>query len=208
MSASSIPSSRASIFEIDKFLANLSAWQVLKLMGSLKITVCMFFLAIWLVLFGTLAQDEQNLEVVKAEYFNSFIAIVPFDVLLPITIFPHEKPLPGAFPFPGGALIGWILMINLVAAKLTRFHVAAKGARLMLGTALSLLGAALIVAIIFVGNVSEGLQGAPPISYETLWQWMRGGFCVLTLACVGVALTRTNLPTLAASPFGPRHRSW
>ncbi len=53
-------------------------------------------------LFGTLAQDEQNLEVVKAEYFNSIVAIVPFDVLLPITIFPHEKPLPGAFPFPAG----------------------------------------------------------------------------------------------------------
>ncbi len=65
----------------------ITAWEVLKLAGSLKITVVLFFLAIWLVLFGTLAQDEQNLSEVKAEYFNSFVAIVPFDVFLPITIF-------------------------------------------------------------------------------------------------------------------------
>ncbi len=100
MSASSVPSNKVSTVAGQAAAATLTPWQVLKLCGSLKITVWMFFLAIWLVLFGTLAQDEQNLEVVKREYFNSFIAIVPFDVLLPITIFPHENPLPGAFPFP------------------------------------------------------------------------------------------------------------
>ncbi len=102
MSASSVPSSKLKAVPFQLSIDSLTPWQVLKMCGSLKITVCMFFLAIWLVLFGTLAQDEQNLEVVKAEYFNSIVAIVPFDVLLPITIFPHEKPLPGAFPFPAG----------------------------------------------------------------------------------------------------------
>lgn len=196
MSASSVPSSRVST-AANFSVATLTPWQVLKLCGSLKITVCMFFLAIWLVLFGTLAQDEQNLELVKAEYFNSFIAIVPFDVLLPITIFPHDNPLPGAFPFPGGATIGIILMLNLIAAKLTRFHVAAKGTRLVGGTLLSLFGAGLVVAIILVGNYSDGLQGAPPISYDTLWQWLKIGIYVLTLAIIFGAVVKTKLPMLA-----------
>ena len=197
MSASSVPSGRMATAVGQTAAATLTPWQVLKLCGSLKITVLMFFLAIWLVLFGTLAQDEQNLEVVKAEYFNSIIAIVPFDVLMPITIFPHDNPLPGAFPFPGGATIGLILMFNLVAAKLTRFHVSAKGSRLFGGALLSLFGAGLVVAIIIVGNQSVGLQGAPPISYATLWQWLKIGICVLTVAAIAGALFQSNLPMLA-----------
>src|SRR4051812_2747679 len=101
MSASSLPSGRLNTHlgaASRSDSASLSAWQILKVCGSLKITVVMFFLAILLVLFGTLAQDEQNLSEVKAQYFNSFVAIVPFDVLLPITIFPHAEPLPFAFP--------------------------------------------------------------------------------------------------------------
>ncbi len=197
MSASSVPSSKLKAVPFQLSIDSLTPWQVLKMCGSLKITVCMFFLAIWLVLFGTLAQDEQNLEVVKAEYFNSIVAIVPFDVLLPITIFPHEKPLPGAFPFPGGATIGFILMLNLIAAKLTRFSVAAKGLRLAGGVLLSLFGAGLVVAIIIVGNYSDGLQGAPPISYQTLWQWLKGGVCVLTAAAIFVSFVKSDLPGLA-----------
>ncbi len=61
MSASSVPSSRLRSDALPA-VGTLTPWQVLKMCGSLKITVCMFFLAIWLVLFGTLAQDEQNLE--------------------------------------------------------------------------------------------------------------------------------------------------
>lgn len=199
MSASSVPSSKLTTAATTWSIATLTPWQVLKMCGSLKITVCMFFLAIWLVLFGTLAQDEENLEVVKAEYFNSFIAIVPFDVLLPKTIFPHDKPLIGAFPFPGGAMIGWILMINLIAAKLTRFAVAAKGSRLVSGILLSLFGAGLVLTIIFVGNYSEGLQGAPPISYDTLWASLKVGLVVLAVALIVYLVNaQSKLPTLAA----------
>lgn len=198
MSAGSIPSSNlpAALAERSAHTA-ITPWQILKMCGSLKITVCMFFLAIWLVLFGTLAQDEENLEVVKAEYFNSFVAIVPADVLLPKTIFPHDNRLPGAFPFPGGAMIGWILMLNLIAAKLTRFNVAAKGARLAGGILLSLFGTSLVLLIIFVGNYSEGLQGAPPVSYDTLWSVLKAGIFVLTVGVIVLAIVRRKLPSLA-----------
>ncbi len=128
MSASSLPSKRVDpkALSAANIAAPLTFWQFLKLCGSLKITVVMFFLAIWLVFFGTLAQDEQDLRQVKDEYFTSFVAVVPFDVMVPTTIWPHENRVPGAFLFPGGAFIGLVLMINLIAAKVTRFHVSAK----------------------------------------------------------------------------------
>ncbi len=88
-------------------------------------------------------------------------------------------------------------MLNLIAAKLTRFHVAAKGARLVGGTLLALFGAGLVVAIIVVGNQTEGLQGAPPISYATLWQWLKIGIGILTIVAVLGAMLRPNLPSLA-----------
>ncbi len=89
------------------------------------------------------------------------------------------------------------LDVQLDRCQAHRFHVSAKGARLVGGTLLSLFGAALVVAIIVVGNYSDGLQGAPPISYATLWQWLRAGICILTLAAIGGAMMQRNLPSLA-----------
>lgn len=200
MSASSVPTGGVGFRSAERGAfasTDQMVWSVLKALGSLKITVVMFFLAIILVLVGTLAQDEQNLTEVKAIYFNSFVATVPLDVFLPITIFPHAEPLSFAFPFPGGATIGLILMINLIAAKLTRFHVSAKGRRLYTGIAISLFGAAVVTAVIISGNATDGLQGKPPIEYETLWILLKAGLCMLTLCSIAAALMMTSLPKLA-----------
>ncbi len=172
-------------------------FKILKLMGSLKITVTMFGLGILLVLFGTLAQDEQSLAEVKRLYFNSWLAIVPVDVLFPVTLFPHDVPYAGRFPFPGGATIGLILMINLIAAKTTRFSAQARGMRLLLGIVVSLLGALLVTAVIVNGHAVDGLQGKPPVSYDTLWAWLKGGFAIMTMALVGYAISAKGLPSLA-----------
>ncbi len=177
-------------------------FQILKMLGSLKITVTMFGLGILLVLFGTLAQDEQSLAEVKRLYFNSWLAIVPVDVLFPVTLFPHDAPYPGRFPFPGGATIGLILMINLIAAKTTRFSAQAKGMRLLLGIVVSLIGAFLVTAVIVSGHAVDGLQGKPPVSYDTLWAWLKGGCAIMTLALVGYAITAKGLPNLARILLG------
>ncbi len=175
-------------------------YAILKLMGSLKITVTMFTLAIFIILFGTLAQDEMDLASVKREFFNCWIARVPLDVLFPVTLFPHDVPYLGGigFYFPGGATIGLVLLVNLVAAKVTRFSLRAKGARLWGGLIVSLLGTALILTVIVAGHTTDGLQGAPPISYDTLWSLMKVGFVVLTLTLLGYA-TLAKLPALARS---------
>ena len=84
------------------------AWHALRAMGSLKITVVMFLAGIFLLFVGTLAQDEKNLPEVKQEYFNSWVAHVPFSDFFPVTIF-GPSTLTGWFPFPGGATIGAVL---------------------------------------------------------------------------------------------------
>ncbi len=172
-------------------------WQAMRILGSLKITVAMFLLGILILFFGTLAQDENNLAEVKRLYFNSWIAVIPIDVLFPITIFPHTDPYPGKFPMPGGALIGLIMMINLVTAKMTRFAVSAKGKKLYLGSAITAAGAVIVTLVIIAGHAAEGLQGEPPISYDSLWSVLKFGIILLTGAMIWFAIVKQNLPTLA-----------
>ncbi len=172
------------------------AYTILRTLGSLKITVTMFGLGILLLLFGTLAQDQQNLAEVKRLYFNAWLAVIPVDVFVPITIWKHTTPIPGQFPFPGGATIGLIMLVNLIAAKATRFSVHAKGAKLAGGIVVSLIGAAIITAVIISGHAADGLQGAPPISYDSLWSLLRAGFALATLVLVAYAVQTREMPKL------------
>ncbi|MFM8952421.1 MAG: cytochrome c biogenesis protein ResB [Planctomycetaceae bacterium] len=167
-----------------------AAWQLLRALGSLKITVVMFLAAIFLLLVGTLAQDEKNLPEVKAEYFNSWVARVPFSDFFPVTIF-GDSSLTNWFPFPGGATIGFVLLVNLIAAKVTRFHVAASGQRLVWGTLVSLLGGLLTLAVILTGHRTDGLQGRPPVDYDTVWRMVQAGSALLAVG-LGVAAWRAE----------------
>jgi ABC-type transport system involved in cytochrome c biogenesis permease subunit len=181
-------STRASRLDVGGLQASATAWELMRALGSLKITVVMFLAAVFLLLVGTLAQDEKNLPEVKAEYFNSWVARVPFSDFFPITIF-GESTLTGWFPFPGGATIGLVLLVNLIAAKVTRFHVSARGPRLAWGTVVSLLGGLLTIGVILTGHRSDGLQGRPPIDYQSVWQLVRLG-AVLLAAGLAVAAFR------------------
>ncbi len=138
-------------------------------LGSLKLTVALFALSLVTVLVGTLAQDEMNMLEVKQRYFVSWIAALHIDDFFPQAFLPHDKPIPGVIPFPGGALIGLMLMINLIAAKSTRFKIHARGGKLAAGVGLLVAGALVAAAVIFAGHSSDGLQGTPPMSYQQLW---------------------------------------
>lgn len=176
--------------------ALLTPYGLLKWMGSLKITVGLFVLAILIVLIGTLAQDEETLVHVKREYFSAWIAWVPFDVFFPQTLWPHN-PIQGKFPFPGGALIGLGLLINLIAAKTTRFSIWARGSRLIAGLAVSLVGAVVITMVITAGHTADGLQGQPPIAYDQLWLIVKLGMVFLSVGSVAYAVWARHLPSLA-----------
>jgi ABC-type transport system involved in cytochrome c biogenesis permease subunit len=159
-------------------------WWALKAMGSLKITVSMFALGTIILFVGTLAQDEETIVDVKKSYFNSWIATVPLDVFVPQTIWPHTQEVPYAFAMPGGAAIGLILLVNLIAAKLTRFKMSAKGGRRVAGFALTSLGFLLVGLIVVSAHLGDGLQGEPPFSYGWIWFGLKAALWAATLGAL------------------------
>lgn len=182
--------------------SQLTTWSVsgvFAAIGSLKFTVVLFALSLVTVLVGTLAQDEMNMFEVKQRYFTCWFTQLYFDDLFPQAFYPHDNPIRGSIPFPGGALIGMLLMINLVAAKATRFKVSGKGTRLLAGTGLIGLGSLLAFVVVAAGHSSEGLQGTPPMSYETLWASVLASLTIIIFGCIyaGVQVKQMTVKTLA-----------
>ena len=87
----------------------------IKSITSLRLTVTCLGFAVLLVFFGTVAQVDEGLYQAQTRWFRSFI----------VWWGPHAAgwriPI-----FPGGYLIGTVLLANLVAAHIKRFHFAWK----------------------------------------------------------------------------------
>lgn len=95
--------------------------RLLEFAASLKVTVYLFALSMVLVFFGTLAQVESGIWDIVRLYFRSVIVFIPLKVLSWYTLSPNS-PLAGiSIPFPGGWLLGGMLMTNLLAAHIVRF---------------------------------------------------------------------------------------
>jgi hypothetical protein len=94
-------------------------------LASLRLTVILFSLALVLVFCGTLAQVEMGIWTAVNEYFRSAYVWIPFQLFVRFgQVFfgiPTSAHLPGSFPFPGGWLIGGLLLANLLAAHAVRF---------------------------------------------------------------------------------------
>jgi hypothetical protein len=95
----------------------------------------MFVLAIALIFFGTLAQVDEGIFTVLSKYFRTGLAWIPFQALVRFgQVFLGVSPstqLSGSFPFPGGWLIGGVLLVNLLAAHAVRFKLTWKRAPIM-----------------------------------------------------------------------------
>ncbi|MFK8111546.1 MAG: cytochrome c biogenesis protein CcsA [Rubripirellula sp.] len=181
--------------ESERESRNTISLGVLNWLGSLKLTVALFAFSLIIVLVGTLAQDELNMLEVKQRYFLTWVAQLHIDDFFPQAFMPHEQTIPGVIPFPGGALIGLMLMVNLIAAKTTRFRIHSSGSRLINGAALMAAGVVIAGFIVFSGHSSDGLQGTPPISYQALWASVLAS---LTLLTAGLAYygSRVTNPTI------------
>lgn len=181
--------------------AKLTLSSVFSAIGSLKFTVVLFALSLVTVLVGTLAQDEMNMFEVKQRYFTCWFTQLYFDDFFPQAFYPHENPIRGSIPFPGGALIGLLLMINLVAAKATRFRVSGKGPQLLSGVGLIAMGSLLACVVVAAGNSSEGLQGTPPISYASLWASVLASLTIMAFGFL-YAGTKVSQSTIKILAFG------
>ena len=96
----------------------LSLWKTLT---SLKLTMVLLVCSMVLVFWGTLAQVEIGLWEAQREYFRSFFVMwgpKGSDWKIPV--------------FPGGYLVGGLLLINLIAAHAYRFKWSAKKAGIFL----------------------------------------------------------------------------
>jgi ResB-like family protein len=97
----------------------LPLWvKILTPIASLRITVVLFVLSFILVFIGTLAQVDAGIWTVVAKYFRSLFIWVPLQIFNPMR---EEYVLHGGFPFPGGWLLGGLLLVNLLAAHAVRF---------------------------------------------------------------------------------------
>ena len=107
--------------------------KVLAPLASLKLTVVLLLMGIFIVFVGTLAQVEKDIWEVISEYFRisngQFLVWVKPALFFPPAFFPDGAP---AFPdwlgiwFPKGWVIGAAMILNLLAAHVVRFKVQAK----------------------------------------------------------------------------------
>lgn len=117
----------------------------LKSLASLRLTVVLLAMAMFLVLAGTLAQVHEGVWSVVHRYFRSLVVVIPLQLFLPEKV----AKIPLAIPFPGGFTLGLLLFINLVAAHVTRFKFRAK----RMGIILTHLG----VIMLLVGEFVTGM---------------------------------------------------
>lgn len=80
-------------------------------LASLKLTIVCLMFALVLVLAGTLAQVHLGTQIVQKHFFQSLV------VWWPVEDHGFRFPI-----FPGGHLIGAVLLVNLIAAHLRRFR--------------------------------------------------------------------------------------
>lgn len=106
-------------------------YQALTVLASLQLTVVLFVFGILIVFFGTLAQRPglpgSGIWTVVSHYFRSYHIWVPLQIFFPI-----ETRVGGGFPFPGGWLIGSLLLANLLAAHAIRFKLSWKRSGILL----------------------------------------------------------------------------
>ncbi len=161
---------------------------VLRLLGilaSLKLTVVLMALAIFLVFAGTLAQVSIDMWEVIDQYFSAYLAWINIQVFFPPSFFPqlHAKIPAIYFPFPGGATIGLAMIVNLLAAHAVRFKIYASGWRLLLGLLVMATGAWITWMVIDAGHNKEGFQGEPFFEWSTFWNVLQ-----LLLLAIAVGL--------------------
>jgi len=170
-------------------------WELLlKPLASLKVTVILLALGIFLVFIGTLAQTTMGNWQAVDSYFRTYYAWIEFKVFFPPAWFPsmHQNPdqfpIPGGFPFPGGWTIGIAMLINLFAAHSIRFKIQSHGSQTVLGVFVLMLGLAVTWLVIASGSNPEGFQAIPFFEWSSLWNCslITFGLLGLALACFAI----------------------
>ena len=177
--------------------------QAVAALSSLKLTVVLLGMSIFLVFAGTLAQVDKGIWTVMEQYFRCWIAWIDLKIF-----FSHDHPVPGTFPFPGGRLLGAVLLVNLLISHASRIRVVARGPRLLMGLAILAVGlTATWVVIAHVFDLDSTQKVSNP-SLRVTYQLIYGGGsgAILFVACwllfqrkAGIVLLHTGVVILMLS---------
>lgn len=171
--------------------AELALTRLPALLASFRLTVALFAMSIFLIFVGTLAQKDHDVWYVVHDYFRAWFAPVDFltlERLVQMFFKGVQWNLSGGFYFPGGKSIGLLLMVNLVAAHVVRFKVAAEGRRLNVGWAVIAAGLVTTYLAIRSGMNDDVVSELSPAFCDLLWQVFRGTLVLLMLAGAYAAL--------------------
>lgn len=163
--------------------------RLLKPVASLKLSVVLFALGIFLVLAGTLAQVDKDIWEVVSGYFRCWLAWIPFQVFFPRTWFPQMQNIPGGIWFPGGWTIGGLMTLNLLAAHSLRFKVQAKGPRFLWGLAITAVGIVMTWAVIEFGTARDAIYETSSFNVENYWNILCFSLLIPAFGC-GIAATK------------------
>ena len=124
---------------------SVAAKNLLSPLASLRLTVVLLAMSIFIVFAGTVAQIDKSIWTVVDQYFRCFGTWIDVGIF-----FPRAWDVPDwlGFPFPGGWLIGVGLLVNIVAAHAVRFKIHATGFRLLSGLAVLTVGGVLTWLVI------------------------------------------------------------
>ncbi|MCI0683951.1 MAG: cytochrome c biogenesis protein ResB, partial [Gemmataceae bacterium] len=183
-----------------------TAWSVARAalmpLASLKLTVALLGMGLFLVFAGTMALTKYDMWEVVRTYFRTPFVWVELQIFFPPAFFPGKPQVPGGFPFPGGWVLGGLMFINLLAAHSVRFTVQTRGLRLASGIAVIALGL-LVTWLVIVGYEDrDGTRTEGWISYGALWVAFKWGVVLLAAGAAAV----TVRAFLRADPARRVHR--
>ncbi|MBX2852889.1 MAG: cytochrome c biogenesis protein ResB [Phycisphaeraceae bacterium] len=127
-------------------------------LASLRLTVVLLAMSMYLIFVGTLAQVELGIWQVVEKYFRSSFVYVPFDVFRSLLYPGSEETWAYGHWFPGGFLIIGLLLVNLLAAHALRYKVTGKGNMLWLGYGLVLAGTSVTAYTVLEPKTSATIQ--------------------------------------------------
>ncbi len=176
---------------------------ILKPLASLKLTVALLVMSIFIVLAGTMAQVDKDIWQVVDEYFRCLVAWIDLQIFFPPSFFPSKPNIPDwmVIPFPGGWLIGALMFLNLAAAHGLRFKPQASGARLWGGFGVIGLGAVTTWLVVVSGTNSDGIQAESWISWGSIWLLFKLGLTATVAAMFNMLTKLRPKDSTGTSPF-------
>ena len=174
---------------------SVAAKNLLSPLASLKLTVVLLAMSVFIVFAGTVAQIDKGIWTVVEQYFRCFGTWI--DVAI---FFPRAWDVPDwlGFPFPGGWLIGVGLLVNIVAAHAVRFKIHATGIRLLSGLAVLTVGGVLTWLVITGVWNKDIAHTEDDAFWRVLLRLAKGGGAaiVLMIGCLIVFKKRAGIVLL------------